>query len=170
VNWGTTGIVVGGIPVPDPAGFQQSILAAIHPGDRLPNDMAPVIVMQDAKPVMAIASVGSSLLAETVRILLGTFGNRLDLQTVMEAPPLLYNYHAPKAGETALHRTQFLPEGAYPPDFLKNLAAAGIKTESKSRLDVLILKGTAVVGAVNAETGAWRAIETPALFGFADAY
>ena len=170
VNWGTTGIVVGGIPVPDPAGFQQSILAAIHPGDRLPNDMAPVIVMQDAKPVMAIASVGSSLLGETVRILLGTFGNRLDLQTVMEAPPLLYNYHAPKAGETALHRTQFLPEGAYPPDFLKNLAAAGIKTESKSRLDVLILKGTAVVGAVNAETGAWRAIETPALFGFADAY
>ena len=141
VNWGTTGIVVGGIPIPDPAGFQQSILTAIHPGDRLPNDMAPVIVMHDAKPVMAIASVGSSLLAETARILLGTFGNGLDLQAVMEAPPLLYNYHAPKAGETALHRTQFVPEGAYPADFLKNLADAGVKTEGKSRRDTLILRG-----------------------------
>ncbi|MGD0365558.1 MAG: gamma-glutamyltransferase [Bryobacteraceae bacterium] len=170
VNWGTTGIVVGGIPIPDPAGFQQPLLAAIHPGDRLPNDMAPVIVVHDAKPVMAIASVGSSLLGETVRILLGTFGSRLDLQTVMEAPPLLYNYHAPQAGDTALHRTQFVPEGAYPPDFLNNLADAGVKTESKSKRDVLILKGTAVAGAVNAQTGAWRAIETPALFDFADAY
>lgn len=170
VNWGTTGIVVGGIPIPDPAGFQQSILTAIHPGDRLPNDMAPVIVMHDAKPVMAIASVGSSLLAETARILLGTFGNGLDLQAVMEAPPLLYNYHAPKAGETALHRTQFVPEGAYPADFLKNLADAGVKTEGKSRRDTLILKGTAVVGAAIPETEVWRTIETPALFDFADAY
>lgn len=170
VNWGTTGIVVGGIPIPDPAGFQQWRLTAIHPGDRVPNDMAPVIVMQDAKPVMAIATVGSSLLAETVRILLGTFGNGLDLQTVMEAPPLLYNYRAPNAGETALHRTQFIPQGAYTPDFLRNLETAGVTTESKSKLDVLILKGTAVVLTAEPENGVWRTMETPALFDFADAY
>ena len=79
VTWGTTGVVVGGIPIPDPAGFQQSRLAAIHPGDRVPNDMAPVIVMHGAKPVLAVAAVGSSLIAETARILLATLGNRLDL-------------------------------------------------------------------------------------------
>jgi gamma-glutamyltranspeptidase / glutathione hydrolase len=164
VTWGATGIVVGGIPIPDPAALQQWRLAAIQPGDRLPNDMAPVIVMRGAKPVMAVASVGASVLAETTRILLGTLGNRLDLQTVLEAPPLLYNFQPQKAG------VQFISETAYDPDFLRNLEAAGIRTEKKSRIEVLTIKGTAVVGAINPETGSWRTVETPALFGLADAY
>jgi len=170
VTWGATGMVVAGVPISDPASLQQWRLAAIRPGDRVPNDMAPVIVMRGAKPVMAVATVGASLIAETARILLVTLSNHLDLQTAMEAPPLLYNYQAPKAGETALRRTQFVPEAAYGPDFLRNLAAAGVATEKKSRLEVLTIKGTAVVGAANPETGTWRTVETPALFGFADAY
>jgi gamma-glutamyltranspeptidase/glutathione hydrolase len=170
VNWGTTGIVVGGIPVSDPASLQQWRLAAIQPGDRVPNDMAPVIVMQGAQPVMAVATVGASLIAETVRILLASFGNRLDLQTVMEAPPLLYNFQPPKDGETALRRTQLVPEGAYGADFLRNLKAAGVSTRERSRIEVLTIKGTAVVGAVDPDTGIWRTVETPKLFDFADAY
>jgi len=138
---------VGGIPIPDPAGFQQSRLAAIQPGDRVPNDMAPVIVMRGAKPVMAVSAVGRSLIAETVRILLGTLGNHLDLQTVMEAPPLLFNFQPPKGEETAMRRTQFVPEAAYGADFLRNLEAAGTTVEKKSRLEVLTVKGTAAVGA-----------------------
>jgi len=170
VNWGTTGIVVGGIPIPDPAGFQQWLLAGIRPGERVPNDMAPVIVMRGAKPVLAVASVGSSLVAETVRILLGIFGNRLDLQAVMEAPPLLYNFQPSKGEETAIWRTQSVPEGAYTPDFLRNLEASGVHIETKSRLQALTVKGTAVVGAADPGTGVWRSAETPALFGFAGAY
>ncbi len=162
--WGSTGIVVGGIPIPDAAGLQQWRLAAIQPGDRVPNDMAPVIVMHAAKPVMAVACVGASLLAETTRILLGTLGNRLDLQTVLEAPPLLYNFQPQKAG------IQFVPETAYDFDFLRNLEAAGVHTEKKSRIEVLTIKGTAAVGAINPQTGYWRTIETPALFSLADAY
>ena len=167
VNWGTTGIVVGGIPVPDPAGFQQWTLADVQPGDRVPNDMAPVIVMDGAKPVMAVATVGSSLIAETVRILLGTFGNRLDLQTVMEAPPLLYNFRPAKGEEAAIRRTQFVPEAAYGPEFIRNLEASGIPIQTKSRVEVLTIKGTAVVGAADPGTGIWRSVETPALFGYA---
>ncbi|MGO4879932.1 MAG: gamma-glutamyltransferase [Bryobacteraceae bacterium] len=169
-TWGTTGMVVGGIPISDPAGLQQWRLATIQPGDRVPNDMAPVIVMRGAKPVMAVATVGASLIAETTRILLGTLGNRLDLKTIMEAPPLLYNFQPPKQGETAMRRTQLIPETAYGPDFLHNLEAAGIAVEKKSRIEVLTIKGTAVVGALDSETGVWRSVETPALFGFADAY
>ena len=170
VTWGTTGIVVGGIPIPDPAGFQQSRLAAIQPGDRVPNDMAPVIVMRGAKPVMAVSAVSSSLIAEAVRILLGTLGNHLDLQTVMEAPPLLFNFQPPKGEETAMRRTQFVPEAAYGADFLRNLEAAGTTVEKKSRLEGLTVKGTAVVGAVDLGTGAWRSVETPAFFDFTGAY
>jgi gamma-glutamyltranspeptidase/glutathione hydrolase len=39
VIWGDTGIVVGGIPIPDSAGFQQSTLARIKPGDRVPHSI-----------------------------------------------------------------------------------------------------------------------------------
>jgi gamma-glutamyltranspeptidase/glutathione hydrolase len=168
--WGTTGIVAGGIPIGDPAALQQARLAAIQPGDRVPNDMAPVIVMRGGQPVMAIATVGSSLVAETVRILLGTFGNRLDLQTVLEAPPLLYNFQPLQSGETALRRTQLVPQGAYHPDFLSHLTAAGVAVEDQSRLQVLTIKGTAVVGAIDPSTRVWRTMETPALFDFAGAY
>src|ERR1035438_83692 len=170
VTWGTTGIVVGGIPIPDPAGSQQWRLAAIQPGERVPNDMAPVIVMRGAKPVLAVATVGSSLIAETARILLATLGNRLELQAVMEAPPLLFNFRPPKGGETAILRTQFVPEAAYDADFLRNLEASGVPIERKSRLEVLTIKGTAVVGSVDLGTGAWQSVETPALFDIAAAY
>jgi gamma-glutamyltranspeptidase len=163
-------MVVGGIPIGDPAGFQQWRLAAIQPGERVPNDMAPVIVMRGGKPVLAVATVGSSLVAETARILLSTLGNHLGLQAAMEAPPLLYNYLPPKGGGTAILRTQFVPESAYDPDFLRNLEASGVVLERKSRVEVLTIKGTAVVGAGDLETGAWRSVETPSLFGFAGAY
>src|SRR5438270_4021616 len=91
VLWGTTGMVVGGIPIPDAAGLQQARLVAIKPGDRVPNDMAPVIALKAGQPVLAISSVGSSLMPETVRIILATIGNHLDLTALMAAPPLLIN-------------------------------------------------------------------------------
>jgi len=82
---------VGGVPIPDAAGFQQATLAAIKPGDPVPNAMVPLIAMTEAEPVLAIASVGSSLIPETVRIVVGTLANHLDPLVVMAAPPLLLN-------------------------------------------------------------------------------
>lgn len=87
-----------------------------------------------------------------------------------EAPPLLCNYLPPKGGETALRRTQLVPEGAYDPGFIKNLKAAGVSAEGRSRLEVLTLRGTAVVEMVDPGAGVWRSLETPALFGFASGY
>jgi hypothetical protein len=40
----------------------------------------------------------------------------------------------------------------------------------RNRIEMLTIKGTAVVGAVNSESGNWRTVETPQLFDFADAY
>jgi len=102
VLWGTTGMVVDGIPVPDAAGFQQARLAGIKPGDPVPQDIAPLIAMTGAKPVLAIASVGSSLVPETVRLVVGTLANRLDPLAAMAAPPLLINMEPMKPGESFL--------------------------------------------------------------------
>jgi len=170
VLWGTTGIVVGGIPIPDAAGFQQRRLAAIKPGDPVPDDMAPVIAMSGGKPALAIAAVGVSLMRETVRIVVGVFANGLSLQAVMAAPPLLLNTEAPKVGETASPRPERVPEGAYDPDFLKELQVSGMNTEPQSTLQVYTIRGTAVLAAIDPETGIWRSVETPGVFDFAAAY
>jgi hypothetical protein len=49
-------IVGDGIPISDAAGFQQARLAAIKPGDMLPQDESSVIAMKDGKPELAVAT------------------------------------------------------------------------------------------------------------------
>jgi gamma-glutamyltranspeptidase/glutathione hydrolase len=170
VLWGTTGIIVGGVPIPDAAGFQQATLAAINPGDPVPPTMAPIIAMTGAKPVLAIASVGSSLIPETVRIVLGTLANHLDSLVVMAAPPLLINVEPSKTGDTPSGRAELVPEGAYDLDFLKDLHASGLNTESQSRGQVYTIRGTAVLVTIDPDSGIRRSVETPGIFDFATAY
>jgi gamma-glutamyltranspeptidase/glutathione hydrolase len=164
ILWGTTGIVVGGIPIADALGFKQAQLAALKPGDRLPNDAAPVIAMTGSTPTLAVATIGSSLAPETVRMLIGVLGNRLSPQTVMEAPPLLLNFDPQKSGQI------FVPEGAYEASFVNSLRSAGAKVESNSAFQTLAVRGTAVVGIIDRKSGIRHSVETPQVFGFASAY
>jgi gamma-glutamyltranspeptidase/glutathione hydrolase len=168
--WGTTGIVVGGIPISDAAGFQQARLAGIMPGDPVPQDEAPVIAMTGAKPSLAVATIGVSLMPETVRLLVGVLANHLDAQTAMAAPAMLANIEPQKAGETFVQRPLFLPEGAYDAEFLKNCRELGINIQLKPMQEVYGIKGTAVLGTIDSESGVLRSVETPGVFGFAAAY
>jgi len=168
--WGSTGIVVGGIPLSGAAGIARAQLAAIKPGDRLPGRATPMIVLTGNKPTLALATVGTSLLPETVRIVLGTVGNHLDLQTVVAAPPLLYNFEPPQAGETYTWKQQFVPEGAYDAEFLKELEASGVRLQRKPKTLALILRGTAALATIDARTGIRHSVEDPVIIDFADAY
>jgi gamma-glutamyltranspeptidase/glutathione hydrolase len=168
--WGTTGMVVDGVAIPDAAGFQQARLAGIKPGDRVPNEMTPVIAMEGTKPVLAMASIGASLMPETVRLLVGTFANKLDPMTAMAAPPLLAPLGAMKGGDTYLTRPETIPEGAYDAEFVGRLKELGVAVEQKSAQDVRAIKGTVVVGAIDVKSGVMRAVETPGVYGFAEAY
>jgi gamma-glutamyltranspeptidase/glutathione hydrolase len=168
--WGTTGIVVNGVPIPDAAGFQQARLAGIKPGDRVPNDMTPVIAMEGTKPVLAMASIGASLMPETVRLLVGTMANKLDPMTAMAAPVLLMPSGPVKEGDTYMTRPEMIPEGAYDAEFLERLKEEGVAVEPKSLQDVRALKGTVVMGVIDAKSRAMRAVETPGVYGFAEAY
>jgi gamma-glutamyltranspeptidase/glutathione hydrolase len=170
VPWGTTGIVVGGIPISDAAGFQQMRLAAIKPGDLLPQDESPVIAMKGGKPELAIATIGVSLLPETVRLLVGVLANHLDPLTAMAAPPMLLNLELMKTGEGNFTKPDLVPAGAYDADFLQLIQKAGVAIEQKSILEVYGIKGTAVLGAIDPDSGVSRGAETPHVFGFAEAY
>jgi gamma-glutamyltranspeptidase / glutathione hydrolase len=170
VLWGTTGIVVGGIPISDAAGFQQASMATIKPGDLVPQDMTPAIAMAGTRPVLAVASVGESLIPETVRVLVETLANHLDPLAVMAAPPLLVNGQPEKAGESFWTKPELVPEGAYDSEFLQHLRALGVNTEQKSKLEVSTLKGTAVLGTIDPQSGVLRSAETPGVFGFSAAF
>ena len=69
--WGDTGIVVDGVAISGAGGGQRGRLAAVKPGQHVPSDGAPVIALRDGKPVLAVASVGRSLVGErrTVEVL-----------------------------------------------------------------------------------------------------
>jgi gamma-glutamyltranspeptidase/glutathione hydrolase len=170
VLWGTTGIVVDGIPISDAAGFQQARLSGVKPGDPVPLDMTPVIAMTGAKPILALASVGESLGPETVRLLVTTVANHLDPLAAMAAPPMIVNAGPLKEGETFMTAPEAILEGAYDPEFLQRLRESGRRVEEKSKQEVNAIKGTAVLGTIDQQSGVLRGVETPGVFGFAAAY
>jgi len=167
--FGQTGIVVGGIPLSGVAGVQQGQLAATRPGGRIPGLAAPVIVMVGKKPRLILATIGTSLVPETVRILLGVLGNHLDPAAVLSAPALLYNPEPGPAGELLSRRPQFVPQGAYDINFLKSLEASGVKVEQKPPAQAQGIRGTAAVVTID-RRGIFHSFEHPKLIDFAEAY
>jgi gamma-glutamyltranspeptidase len=126
--------------------------------------------MTGTKPVLAIASVGSSLIPETVRLVVLTLAHQLDPLAAMAAPPLLLNLEPAKAGESFASKPELVPEGAYDLEFLQRLKATGFKLEQRSRIEVGAIKGTAVMGTIDPQSGVLRGVETPEVFGFAAAF
>ena len=59
--WGTTGIFVGGVSIPDSATYQQERIREAGPGGRIRNEMNPLIVLKDGAPVLASAAVGRGI-------------------------------------------------------------------------------------------------------------
>lgn len=153
VVWGDTGIVVGGIPLPDSAGFQQEALAAIKPGDRLPNPISPTVVMRDKIPVLATAQIGASLFPETLRIFLGVLGQGQSLETIQNAPVMLATFSQPTPGELLGQRPVTVPDGAYDAAFLDQLRKAGINPVALPAATARAMRGTVVTARLDPKTG-----------------
>jgi len=66
--WGSTGIFVDGVSIPDSASFQQQLLAQITPGDFLPTPLNPSIALRDGTPVLAGSTVGNVHYAQVQRL------------------------------------------------------------------------------------------------------
>ncbi|GAA1669731.1 hypothetical protein GCM10009765_19020 [Fodinicola feengrottensis] len=65
--WGSTGLFVGGISIPDAACFQQQVLAALPPGAHLPFPTNPAIAFRHGRPVLASSSIGAGLGSSTLQ-------------------------------------------------------------------------------------------------------
>lgn len=166
VIWGDTGIVVDGVPIPDSAGFQQRALAAIKPGDRVPHSILDTLAFDGAQPVLATASIGSSLLPETMRVLLGVLGQRRDLASLMAAPPLIImNSFSPGASRSGLSAVT-VPQGAWPPDFIADLKRRGWAPTEVPAAAANGLRGTLAAVSLDPASGKRSAADQPGVMVF----
>lgn len=166
VVWGDTGIVVGGIPIPDSAAFQQARLATLKPGERVPHEIIDTIAFDGDKPVLATASIGSSLVPESIRVLAGVLGQHQDLQTVMAEPPLLTNFDLTGADHPLGQRPVSIEASAFSPEFVARLKAAGLNLSDVPAATAAGLRGTLAAIAIDPKTGRKTAADQPGVMVF----
>ena len=169
VVWGDTGIVVDGVPIPDAASINKTRLLTTKPGERLGNDMAPIIALRDGRPVLAVATVGSSLIQENTRLVGGLLAGGLSLAALIRAPPLLLNTGPFVPSQALIDMAEPVPVGAYDGKMLQALAAAGVHVRETPTETVRALRGTAVVAVIDPHGRAPRTVEDPGVIVFADA-
>jgi hypothetical protein len=166
VGWGITGLVVGGVPIPDQAGFPgaKAALATAGPDDRIPSGMGPVIALRNGKPVVAVAAIGYDLVPETVRLVGGLLANGQDLQTLMSAPELLLHFGKLPSD---WNWPEPVPAGAYDPKLLQAVEAQGLQTQAMPRANDG--RGLAAAIVLDPARGFAKAVEAPTLSLFAEA-
>lgn len=90
VMWGKTGIFVDGISVNDSASFQQTQIAQVKPGSRLPDPTNPTLVLNaDGKPILVCSAMGSGLHQKTNQCLINVLDFGMNPKEADEAPYLM---------------------------------------------------------------------------------
>ncbi len=85
-TWGWTGINIDGITVPDAATHQQFLVNIAGPGNKLPHQGAPLIVMQNGAPVIASSATGVGLHHTSVQALLNIMDYGMTPQEAEDVP------------------------------------------------------------------------------------
>ena len=125
VSWGTTGIFVDGISIPDSGIFQQGMMAQIEPGSRLPDPTNPGLVLKDGKPFMGFSSIGSGLHQRTIGGLISVLDFGLTPREAVDKPALgSFSFAALVEGATG-PAAQEVGVGEFPPEFIAEVEALG---------------------------------------------
>jgi gamma-glutamyltranspeptidase/glutathione hydrolase len=169
VIWGDTGILVDGVPIPDSAGFQQTTLARIKAGERVPHQVIDTITFEGDKPVLATGSIGNSLIPESIRMLLGVLGRHEDLATVLAAPPLIAEIGSSDDAAIGPPERVSIPRGAYSSEFIAKLKARGWKVNEVPVETAAALRGTLAAVAIDPKTGKRIAVDDPGVMVFSGA-
>jgi gamma-glutamyltranspeptidase / glutathione hydrolase len=118
VSWGSTGIFVDGISIPDSASFQQAAIAATQPGARLADPTNPGLIVKDGQPYMGFGSIGSGLHIRTLACLLNVLDFGMTPQQAIDSPSL---------GSFTFDEASKLTVGVneFPTDFLQAVGQLG---------------------------------------------
>jgi gamma-glutamyltranspeptidase/glutathione hydrolase len=120
--WGSTGIFVDGVSIPDPASFQQGMVAKTTPGERFPNVVNPVIVTRDGRPVLAAGSIGNALHECMLQHLSNILDYDMSPARSLERP----KFWGPMwGGAAAEYEVQGIDRGAFDPEVLDAVQGYG---------------------------------------------
>jgi len=147
--WGTQGIFVDGISIPESASFQQTEIAKLKPGDRLPESTNPVIALKDGKPYLASSTIGVSLHQTNLNNLVNVLDFGMDLKKSIDTP----NFRGPFWGMViggGPASPQLYKEALAEGDFAEKLVEAVI---AKGQ-DIKLLSKTEAMQ----QSGLWTAI------------
>jgi hypothetical protein len=120
--------------------------------------------------MLATAAIGSSMIPETLKLLLSVVGQGLDLETVQAAPPLLSDFRGPGPEKLARPRKIVIPESVYSADFVTHLEKQGVKVTKIPSSEAAGIRGTVVAVQVNPKSSEKQTVETPGvtIFGGAE--
>jgi gamma-glutamyltranspeptidase/glutathione hydrolase len=89
IAWGTTGIFVEGVSIPDSACYQRMQVRQAGPGNRLPDPMNPLIVFRHEEPVLASSCIGSSLHETTIQCVVSVLDFGMSLREAILGPQIM---------------------------------------------------------------------------------
>jgi gamma-glutamyltranspeptidase/glutathione hydrolase len=162
ILWNETGLVVQGVPLPEPTVVNQTRFSVDPPGSRVHGMMTPMIALRGGHPAAAVASIGSSLMGETTRLMAGLLASEPnDLVALALAPPFLINTGPFGTSFSLADLPEAVPESGYDADFLAAASALGLVLRPEPPQRVATLRGTAAFATIGTTV---TAAEAPALF------
>ena len=124
--WGSTGLVVEGVSIPDAAWFQQPVIAQAGPGGHVTNGMNPVLVLRDGKPILASSCIGSGLHDTTIGNLHNVLDFDFDPAESQAQPQLLMPYYDSSLNDPSqVFRAQVVCPDDYPAEVLAGVRELG---------------------------------------------
>lgn len=131
-TWGSTGIVVDGVSIADPARYQQRLVARTGPGHRHPDPTNPLMVLSNGRPILASSSIGTGLHEQTLQSIVNVLEYGMDPKRAVDTAQFLRPLGPmPRPGSTAGDTTradpasQVIAEGEFAPALLDALRARG---------------------------------------------
>jgi gamma-glutamyltranspeptidase/glutathione hydrolase len=164
IYWGSTGIFVDGISIPDSASIQQGRIAKVKPGGRLPEVTDPVIVLKDGNPYLASSSIGSGLRQTTMNNLVNVLDFGMDLKKSIDTP----NFMGPPVGSA--WDVEALAEGDFDEHLIRAVIAKGQAIKFLSNAEARAQRGSWVAIQIDAKTGKLVGVAPPGLNGYVAGY
>jgi gamma-glutamyltranspeptidase / glutathione hydrolase len=162
--WGNTGIFVGGVSIPDSASFQQDAIRQAGPGHRLPDQMSPLIVARDGRPVLASTAIGGGLHQRNIQVLAGVLEFGLNAQAAVDAPTFLL------PDWTGSKTVAQVPAGAFDAKILEGVRSLGQEVKELGPKERAMFVGYWAGIAIDPESGRLRGAGTAELPSHAEGY
>jgi hypothetical protein len=116
--------------------------------------------------VLATGSIGSSLILESLRVLVGVLGQHQTLPEMMAQPPLLANFSFSADERPLAERPVSVEESAYSKDYIAKLKAAGINLADVPQPTAIGLRGTQAAVQIDPTTKQRSAADQPGVMVF----